>query len=123
MAVGLSVSDLQSSRPKSDEDLMTFVHTYDPAYPGLLNDIKSRISRLFTSKECRPIFGGSRIIESRREPPSLLRMFQHSRFEDSSDVTKSLSVGFPTANSALILWRLTGYGLRIPEKHSPSIAK
>ena len=99
MAVGLSVSDLRSSRPRSDEeDLMTFVHTYDPAYPGLLNDIKSRISRLFTSKECRPIFGGSRIIESRREPPSLLRMFQHSRFEDFSNVSIAGGVtkcGFP----------------------------
>ena len=60
MAVGLSVSDLRSSRPRSDEeDLMTFVHTYDPAYPGLLNDIKSRISRLFMSKEFRPILGAS----------------------------------------------------------------
>ena len=77
---------------------MTFVHTYDPAYPGLLNDIKSRISRLFTSKECRPIFGGSRIIESRREPPSLLRMFQHSRFEDFSNASIAGGVtkcGFP----------------------------
>ena len=84
MAAGLSVSDLRATKPKSDgEDLLTFVHTYDPAYPELMNNVKSRISRLFNSRECRPIFGGSRIIESRREPSSLLRMFQHSRFDDS----------------------------------------
>ena len=83
MAMGLSVSDLRKVKPKSEDgDCITFVYTYDPEYPEFMNNIKSIISRLFTSRECRPIFGNSRIIDSRREPASLLRMFQHSRFDD-----------------------------------------
>ena len=47
-----------------------------------MREIKSIISRLFTSRECRPVFGDTRIIDSRREPRSLLRMFQHSKFDE-----------------------------------------
>ena len=80
----LTTAELRKCRSKNeDKDLITFVHTYDPCYPGLFGKIKSLISRLYTSRECRSIFGGTRIIDSRREPLSLLRIFQHSRFDDS----------------------------------------
>ena len=83
MALGLSVSDLRKVKLRSEDDnCITFVYTYDPEYPDFMNNIKSIISRLFTSRECKPIFGNSRVIDSRREPASLLRMFQHSRFDD-----------------------------------------
>ena len=88
MAVGLSVSDLRKPKPRSEEEnLMTFVHTYDPIFPELMSGVRSRISRLFISRECRPAFGGSRVIESRREPPNLLGMFQHSRFDEPSSAS------------------------------------
>ena len=83
-AMALSVSDLRKGkRPNSEEDdIIAFVHTYDPVYPGLLRSVRSIISRLFTSKECRPVFGDTRVIDSRREPSNLLRLFQHSRFDE-----------------------------------------
>ena len=83
-AMSLSVSDLRNHHKgkSGDDDVIAFVHTYDPVYPGLLRSIRSIISRLFTSAECRPIFGSTRIIDSRREPFNLLRKFQHSRFDE-----------------------------------------
>ena len=72
-AMALSVSDLRNHKKSksTDDNVIAFVHTYDPTYPGLLREIKSIISRLFTSRECRPVFGDTRIIDSRREPRSL----------------------------------------------------
>ena len=93
MAVKLSTSDLRKVKPKSDEDdCITFVHTYDPAYPGFMSSVLSIISRLFSSRECKPIFGNSRVIESRREPLSLLRIFQHSRFDDPMSASMNRGV-------------------------------
>ena len=83
-ARGLSTLELRKTRTKSNDDnFITFVHTYDPAYPGLLEGIKNITSRLFTSRECKPIFGETKIIDSRREPMSLKRLFQHSKFDGS----------------------------------------
>ena len=83
-AMALSSKDLIKPKEKlGEEDVIAFVHTFDPAHPSLLWEIKNRISRLFTSTECRAIFGGTRIIDSRREPKNLLRIFQHSRFQET----------------------------------------
>ena len=83
-AMMLSTEELrkQVSKPSSDS-IITFVHTFDPAYPGLLGRIRDLVSRIFTSPECRHVFEGTKIIDSRREPPSLLRSLQHSRFNES----------------------------------------
>jgi hypothetical protein len=83
-AMMLSTSDLRKQREKKNgDDIITFVHTFDPAHPDLFGRIKDLVSRLFTSVECRHIFGGTKIIDSRRETASLLRKFQHSRFDES----------------------------------------
>ena len=76
--------DLRSNQKSvsNDENILPFVHTFDPAYPGLLQGVKSIISRLFTSLELKDIFGPLRIIDSRREPKNLLRIFQRSRFDE-----------------------------------------
>ena len=83
-AMALSSSELRNSKNVSEDDgAIAFVHTFDPAHPSLLREIKNRISRLFTSTECRAIFGNTRIIDSRREPKNLLRILQHSRFDET----------------------------------------
>ena len=84
-AMALSVSDIRNHQKDDvqDDKVIAFVHTYDPVYPGLLWEIRKIISRLFTSTQCKPVFGNIRIIDSRREPLSLLRIFQHSRFDEA----------------------------------------
>ena len=64
------------------------MHTFDPTEPSLMKGIKDITSRLFTSTACKPIFGGTRILDSRREPSSLLRLFQHSKFDESGSVSR-----------------------------------
>lgn len=59
-----------------------FVHTFDPTLPLLYSEVKTLTSRLFSSKQMRPIFGDTRIIKSQREPQSLGRLLQHSRFDE-----------------------------------------
>ena len=49
-AIGLSSDELRKSKDSSeDHGAIAFVHTFDPAHPTLLWEIKNRISRLFTS--------------------------------------------------------------------------
>ena len=81
-AMMLSTEECESSK-NADEDVIAFVHTFDPSHPDLLWRVKGLVSRIFTSVECRHIFGNTKIIDSRREPSSLLRLLQHSRFDES----------------------------------------
>ena len=83
-AMKLSTVELRKPKHKStDERILTFVHTFDPAHPDLFWKIKNLVSRLFTSAESRPIFEDTRIIDSRREPSNLMGLLQHSRFDES----------------------------------------
>ena len=92
-ALSLSSEDIHIRKDKvEDDDVIAFVHTYDPAHPAVLWEIKNRISRLFTSIECRPIFGDSKIINSRREPKNLLRLLQYSRFDETGSTAYNKGV-------------------------------
>ena len=82
-AMMLSTEELRKPREKSsEENIIAFVHTFDPFHPDLLTKIKDLVSRIFTSTECRHVFEGMKIIDSRREPASLLRQLQHSKFDE-----------------------------------------
>ena len=75
----------QSLNKSSDEvDSISFVHFYDPSLPKIFSEVKTLISRIFTSGDLRPIFGGVRIVDSLREPSNLTRTLQHSRFDGLS---------------------------------------
>ena len=84
-AILLNKNDLRKikeSEPSLNE--IAFVHQYDPSLPQLFPLIKEYTSRLYTSRELKPIFGDIRIIDSQREPLSLGRLLQHSRYDDST---------------------------------------
>ena len=61
--------------------------------PQLFPLIKELTSRLFSCKELKPIFGDTRVINSQREPLSLGRMLQHSKFEDNSLAGNNAGIG------------------------------
>ena len=83
-AMSLDVDDLRKTKEKQPHvNEIAFVHTYDPTLPQLFSKIEEFTSRLYTSRELKPIFGETRIINSQREPLNLGRLLQHSRFEDS----------------------------------------
>ena len=84
-AMKLSTPELRKpkSKDESEDNIIAFVHTYDPTRPQLMNKIKGMVSGLRTSSQTRHIFGDMRIIDSRREPFSLKKMFQRSRFNET----------------------------------------
>jgi hypothetical protein len=83
-AMTLSTVDLRNhSKRTMDDDVITFVHTFDPAYPELMKKIEGIISRLYSSIECQTVFAGTKIIDSLREPSNILRLLQRSRFDES----------------------------------------
>ena len=73
-----------TSRAADEGDLLTFVHFYDPTLPQIFSEVNKLISRIYTTRDLKPIFGGARIVDSLREPASLTRLLQHSRFDDLS---------------------------------------
>ena len=73
---------VKDKEPTSND--IAFVHTFDPGFPELFPRILGFASRLSNSRELKPIFGGTKVINSQREPSSLGHMLQHSRYEDSS---------------------------------------
>ena len=82
-AMLLTKDDLRTtSKDESDSRVIAFVHQYDPSLPQLFPLVKEYTSRLHTSRELEPIFGDIRIIDSQREPSSLGRMLQHSKYDD-----------------------------------------
>ena len=82
-ALSMSAEVLRKNNNKEKvENQISFVHFYDPTLPQLFSEIKQLSSRIFTAKELRPIFGTTRIVNSQREPLSLGRILQHSRFDE-----------------------------------------
>ena len=70
-AMVLSTEELRKQSIKQPSDnIITFVHTFDPAYPGLLSQIKGLVSRIFTSPECSHVFENTKIIDSRKGRPT-----------------------------------------------------
>ena len=120
-AMGMSVSELRKYNPKKDSDnIITFVHTYDPEYPDLFYDVLRIFSRLSTSAISKPIFGNTRIIDSRREPLNLLRMFQHSRFDDLRSAALIRGVtkcGMPNCKLCLEIMEVSSVSFESSGKH------
>ena len=90
----LNIDDLRKTKEKNIvNNEIPFVHQYDPSLPQLFPTIKELTSRLFSCRELKPIFGETRIINSQREPPSLGRMLQHSKFEENSIASNDSGIG------------------------------
>ena len=83
-AMALNKEDLRKLKVKDDfSNEIPFVHQYDPTLPQIFPRIKELTSRLFSSRELKPIFGNFRIIDSQREPPSIGSLLQNSRFDEN----------------------------------------
>ena len=83
-AMQLNTLDLRIKKQKQESnDVITFVNTYNPIYPGLVGAVKSHFLKLQLSSETQEIFRKTIIISSLKEPKNLKRLFQHSKFDFS----------------------------------------
>ena len=90
-------------------NILTFVHTFDPFYPTLFGEIKSNFHKLQTNFETKPMFEKTILIESLSNSKNLKRMFQHSKFDFSGHnlfipkgVTKCGSTRCKTCENILV---------------------
>ena len=92
-ALSLKKKEVRKNEPSEEvKEVIPFVHVYDPSLPQLFTIIKNLTARLFTDKCLRPIFEKYQIINSQKEPLSLGRQLQHSRFENKSSINSSCMV-------------------------------
>ena len=83
-AMDTNKNELRKLKVRNEADnILAFVHNFDPTLPQIALEVKNIISRIFSSRELRPIFGGTRVVGSQREPLSLGRLLQHSRFDEN----------------------------------------
>ena len=83
-AMALNKNDPRKLKTKDKlSNEIPFVHQYDPTLPQIFPLIKELTSRLFSSRELKPIFGNFRIIDSQREPPSIGSLLQNLRFDEN----------------------------------------
>ena len=81
-----SLRELKSR--EDSEKILAFVMTHDPSLPQIAWDVRNLISRIYHSKELKPIFKDYKIVNSKREPLNLLRILQHSRFDEFPEVNQ-----------------------------------
>ena len=87
-ALALRKDDLRKSKSEDENKyVLPFVHQYDPTLPQIFSRIKELTSRLFSSRELKPIFGNYRLIDSQREPLSIGSLLQHSKFDSSLTIS------------------------------------
>ena len=66
--------DLRIPKDKTNEDIIAFTITFNPNNPNVFNFVKSSIENINMNKTEGNIFKKSKIINSRRQPPSLERL-------------------------------------------------
>ena len=81
----LDTTTLRYSKEKvQNENILSFVHTFDPSLPQLATLVKESVSRIYKHKEVKHIFKDSRFIDSQREPLSLGRLLHRPKFDESN---------------------------------------
>ena len=81
----LTTYELRCTKNKDENNnVLAFVHTYDPSLPQLAPLVRECISRIYKNREVKHIFKDIRFINSQREPLSLRGILHHSKFDESS---------------------------------------
>ena len=85
-AMQLDTQKLLLKKPKKQEDnVITFVHTYDPFYPTLFAEIHSHFEKLQKNFETKPAFEHTKMLNSLTNAKNLWRLFHHSKFDFSGN--------------------------------------
>ena len=67
----LSIAELRTPRPKTNSDIIPFVHTHDPGITNVFSAVKTSIPILMRSQRIKRIIPENKIIDSRRQPLNL----------------------------------------------------
>ena len=80
----LSIADLRTPRPKTNSDIIPFVHTHDPGITNVFTTVKANIPILMRSERIKRIIPHNKIIDSRRQPLNLKRILSRAKFQSET---------------------------------------
>ena len=94
-ALNLNRSELRTVKQKSDENIVTFVSTFNPLNLELFPFIKRNFDILLEDEILRDILSNYDIIKNKRQPTSLKKLLTKARFENNSQQAKISQCGRP----------------------------
>ena len=77
----LSIAELRTPRPKTNSDIIPFVHTHDPAITNIFSAVKANFPILMRSERIKRLI---KIINSRRQPKNLKRILSKAKFQSDT---------------------------------------
>ena len=87
-ALNLNRSELRTVKQKSDENIVSFVSTFNPKNHELFPVIKHNFDILLEDEIKRNILSNYDKIKSKRQPPSLKKLLTKARFGNNSQQAK-----------------------------------
>ena len=98
---------------EGNNNVLAFVHDFDPSLPQIFQEVKKLTSRIFSSRELKPIFKDFRLLDSQREPPNLLRLLQHSKYDGNTEAL----IGTKVTKCGMLNCKLCRDILEVDEVH------
>jgi hypothetical protein len=90
-ACDLSIDTLRTPKDKSDENVSTFVTTYNPNNVNMWNIVQNSIGVLSTDTRCNKLMNHINLINSRRQPPNLKKLLTSAKFDSNQHIISRCS--------------------------------
>ena len=72
--------ELRKTKPKTKEDIITFVSTHNPNKPNMWPLVSTTLSVLKTSQKMEKVLQNTSVINSKRQPHNLKRILTRAKF-------------------------------------------
>lgn len=94
-ALQLNRADLRRVQQKSDENIVTFVSTFNPKNPEIFQTIRHNLDILYEDEIMAHILNCHEIIKSKRQPQNLKRILTKARFDENEQEATITQCGRP----------------------------
>ena len=92
-ALNIPLQELRSTKPKNNDHVLPFISTYNPNNRNLFPTIKRTFDSLKTMATTKEIFKNYRLIDSKRQAPSLEKLLCNSHFSSQENKHKASNCG------------------------------
>ena len=82
-ALNLNMSGLRQMRQNLEDNVVTYVSTFNPKNPEPFGAILQNLNILRKDKRMNDILQANTIIKSKRQPPNLKRLLTRAKFEEN----------------------------------------
>ena len=85
-AMNLNRSELRQVRQNPENNVVTYVSTFNPKNPELFGAILQKLNILREDQKMNDILQANTIIKSKRQPPNLKRLLTRAKFEENIQI-------------------------------------